>query len=66
MARVAPEGVKFPARGGIPHLHRLVNAGRGQPRPIRAERHAPDRAFVPSQGAEFPARGGIPHLHRLV
>ena len=39
---VAAQCVESLARCRVPHLDRLVLTGRGQPLPVRAERHAPD------------------------
>ena len=54
------------AGAGIPHLHRLVRAARGDAFAVGAERHAVDAAGVPLEGEDFLAGRGVPHLHRLV
>jgi hypothetical protein len=51
---------------GIPQLHRLLVAGRGQAFPVRAECHAKDIAIVPLQREEFLATRGIPYLRHLI
>src|SRR5262249_43279387 len=51
------------ARPLVPHLHRLVNAPRGDALAIGGERHARDGARVPLQGELLPSRVGVPHLH---
>ena len=51
---------------GVPHLHRLIHACRCQPFPVRAERHAHNRAGVPLQCECLLTARGVPHLHRLI
>ena len=63
---MCPLRVRFPARPGVPHLHRLVAAGGGEPLAVGAERHAVDSAGVPLEGEGFLPGRGVPHLHRLV
>ena len=48
--RVPSKGAEFLARGRVPQLHRLVPTRRGQPRPVRAERHATDLALCAPRG----------------
>src|SRR5262249_15277816 len=48
---------------GVPHLYRLIMAGRGQALAVGAEGHARDPAGVPREGEGLLAAGGIPHLH---
>ena len=44
----------------------LSSARRGQPLPVRAERHAIHIARMPAEGEQFLAAGGVPNLRRLV
>src|SRR5262245_52872866 len=45
-----PEGAGFLPGRGIPHLHRPVPTGGGEPLAVGAERHAGDIAGVPLEG----------------
>ena len=49
-AGVPLEGEDFLAGRGVPHLHRPVPAGGGEPLAVGAERHARDSAGVPLEG----------------
>ncbi len=51
------------AAGGVPNLRRLVPACRGQPLPVRTERHARCRDV---ERKHLVAAGGVPNLRRLV
>src|SRR5260370_583403 len=59
-------GLDMLAGQGIPRLHRLVPACRGDAPAIGRPRYRCHSISMPLIGEEVPAGGGIPHLHRSI
>src|SRR5207248_2756463 len=63
---MAFERAQLASRLHVPNLDRPVPTRRGQPPPIRTERHAHHRTCVAAQLVQLPAGSGVPEPYRPV